>query len=277
MRTAALIVSYNTVEDLRECLQALRKSGAEEDSVYVADNASTDGSGAMVAQEFPAVRLIRNADNLNYAQATNQLIEAARADYLLLLNPDTRADFRALLSLLAHFESDSHLAAVAPQLRNPDDSIQSSCRRFPDAWTPWRELVGAVVGGASRWKMSDFDHKSCQYVDQPMFSCIWLSRRALEDAGTLSVEYPLFFNDVDWCWRSRSRGWRILFDPSVGVVHTRGGTTGKYRWRKLWHSHFAFARFLWRNQSNILAALLGATVAWLLVLPRALTTFLRRT
>jgi len=268
-RTAVLIVAYNTKADVQACLRSLLASGAAAGDIYVADNASRDGTANAVAEEYSGVHLVRNDQNLYYARATNQLLDAVDADFYLLLNPDTRPDFKALTSLLGRFQAAEGIAAVAPQLRFPDGRVQPSCRRLPDAWTPWRELFAAVFGTDSHWKMSDFDHRSPRIVEQPMFSCIWISRAALADVGHLDSAYPLFMNDVDWCRRAHERGWKIWFEPSVAVEHARGGTTGRYRWRRLWHSHRSLARYIWRNQGNAASAVIGVGGAWLSLVPRA--------
>lgn len=276
MRTAVLIVSYNTREDLHGCLESLLATGCTAAEIYVADNGSEDGSAAMVESDFPYVNLIRNETNENYARATNQLIETAAADFYLLLNPDTRPDYRALAGLVGQFRDHPAHAAVAPQLRYPDGRIQPSCRRLPNGWTPWREVLGKLVPARSSWKMRDFDHATTRTVLQPMFSAIWISRRAFKALGLLDEAYPLFMNDVDWCRRAYEAGWDIVFDPSVAVTHGLGGTTRRYRWRKLWYSHWGMARYLWRSRSSTVAAVIGVLGLWLFLIPRAVATLFKK-
>ena len=92
MRLSVIIVHWNTAPDLRECLAALRafpwSQPGGETEILVVDNASSDGAVAMLAAEFPEVRVIANAENVIYAAATNQALKAATGDYFLLLNPD---------------------------------------------------------------------------------------------------------------------------------------------------------------------------------------------
>lgn len=276
MKLGVLIVSYNTREDLRACLQSLLDTGCAAETIYVADNGSEDSSAAMVESDFPGVHLIHNETNHFYARATNQLLDAADVDFYLLLNPDTRPDFKALETMVQRFRGHPARAAVAPQLRFPDGRIQYSCRRLPNAWTPWREALARVWPLQSGWKMRDFDHRSERLVLQPMFSAIWISAKAIEAVGMLDESYPLFMNDVDWCRRAYEAGWDILFDPSVSVIHGLGGTTSKYRWRKLWHSHWGMARYIWRCQHNTVAALIGIAGLWLFLIPRAAAALLQK-
>lgn len=263
MRTAVLIVAHNTRDDLVACLGALISSGAPEDSIYVVDNGSQDRTVDLLADRFKGVHVTTNSDNRYYAEATNQLLAAADADFYLLLNPDTRPDFGALVTLLDRFASDARLAAVAPQLRFPDGRIQPSCRRIPDWRTPWRELWRMGDRTTSSWKMAGFDHDTPRRIEQPMFSCIWISAAALAQIGGLDGAFPLFFNDVEWCYRAKEAGWNIEFDPRVAVWHALGGTTRRYPWRKLRFAHSGFARFLWRSRRGVLTGLLGVAGVWL--------------
>jgi N-acetylglucosaminyl-diphospho-decaprenol L-rhamnosyltransferase len=220
-----------------------------------------------VSSECSGVHLYSFHTNLYYAHAVNRLIESSSAPYLLLLNPDVICDLKQLTALCAWLDEDLDLVAVAPQLRFPDGRVQASCRRLPNAATPWREMARRLVPMASRWKMGDFDHRHQADVEQPMFSCIWIRRSAITTIGTLDESYPLFFNDVDWCRRVRDAGKRIRFDPSVAVSHVQGGTTRQYPLRKLWHAHRSFARYIHRN-SILPVSLLGNLGVWLTFLAR---------
>jgi len=273
VKTAVLIVNYNTRDDLRACLQSLLSTGAPAQSIYVADNASTDGSWEMLQAEFPQIRSIRNSRNLYYAEANNQLWDISESDWTLLLNPDVVCNFTDLLTLPARWDADPKCAAVAPQLRYFDGRIQPSCRRLPDALTVWREAWSTLTGKPSLWKMGDFDHRSPRAVWQPMFSCIWIRRSAWQKVGDLDPGYPLFFNDVDWCRRAHGQGFEIQFDSSVAVLHRHGGSTARQPVRKLLSSNLAFARYLTHTPGTTMAkisGLLGMAMSFVLRVPHAL-------
>ena len=279
MKTAVLIVNYNTRDDLRACLHSLLSTGAPAQSIYVADNASTDGSWEMLQAEFPQVRSIRNSRNRYYAEANNQLWDRSDSDWTLLLNPDVVCNFTDLLTLPAKWDSDPRCAAVAPQLRFFDGRIQPSCRRLPDALTVWREAWSTLAGKPSLWKMGDFDHRSPRAVLQPMFSCIWIRRSAWHRVGDLDPRYPLFFNDVDWCRRALSRDLQIQFDTSVAVLHRHGGSTGRYPVLKLWQSTVSFAGTIRSSASALPARLighLGLALSFVVRLPIALFWGMRK-
>lgn len=227
------IVNWNTRDLLRACLRSMvAHPPTIEHEILVADNASVDGSAAMVAAEFPMARLFANDANLGYAAGNNQLLRAARGRWLLLLNPDTeidpRLDPRPFDTLVQHLLDHPFCGAVAARLVQPDGRTQESCRGFPTPlaltaeWTGLARLFPTRLGG---YRMRGFDHLSARSVDQPMASCLLLRRRTLQRVGLFDERFRIFFNDVDLCRRIRDDGWRIDYQPAAAIVHHGGGST----------------------------------------------------
>src|SRR5690242_11613036 len=114
---SVIVVSFNVRDLLRECLGSLRAAGADLPlQVLVVENGSEDGSGAMVAREFPEVELLDPRRNLGFSAANNAAIERARAPALLLLNPDTEVLPGALPGLLAFLEAHPRCGVAGPRL-----------------------------------------------------------------------------------------------------------------------------------------------------------------
>jgi len=228
-----LIVNWNTRELLRACLASLRQFPPHlTHEILVADNASADGSAAMVAAEFPEVRLFANHDNLGYAAGNNQLLREARGELWLLLNPDIelREEYGVQpFDLLAeHLRRNPACGAVAAKLVQPDGRTQLSCRGFPhpvDLAAEWSGLARLLPGLCGRYRMRTFDQESFRTVDQPMASCLLLRAAACRQVGLFDEQFPIFFNDVDLSWRFYQHGWRIDYLPTAVVLHYGGGST----------------------------------------------------
>jgi len=138
-QVSIIIVSHNTRAVLADCLNSLAASpGCRLAEIWVVDNGSADGSADMVAQEFPAARLIRNEQNLGFAAANNQALKLAAGQFLFLLNSDARAVGDCCERLAAALRADAGLGIVGPQLLNPDGSLQPSWGHFP---SPFREFL----------------------------------------------------------------------------------------------------------------------------------------
>jgi len=239
---SVIIVSWNVRELLQRCLQALVPSskfqvpcsplnnlerGTWNLELIVVDNASSDGSAAMVRQHFPQVRLIANNSNLGFTHANNQGLAASQGRYVLLLNPDTEVVGDAVATLLAFLEAHPDVGVVGPQLRFPDGSIQPSRRRFPTLATAFVEstVLQPLFAGSSllrRYYVADQPDDVTQDVDWLVGACLLVRREAIEQAGPLDEGFFMYSEELDWCRRLKQAGWRIVYLPAAQVIHYEG-------------------------------------------------------
>ena len=218
-----VIVSYGTRDALRRCLAALEGQGAAK--VVVVDNGSTDGSGAMVAAEFPAVDLVEAGENLGFSRANNLGATRAATPLVLFLNSDAYADPGAVGRLAAPFE-DPSVVASGGRLRNPDGSLQESVAGPLTLGAVFREqtLLERLLGGYWRTRALPTDRPSD--VTQAMGACL-MARRGLEP---WDERFFLYCEDTDLCRRLRRQG-RILYVPEAGFEHDLGASSRREPWR----------------------------------------------
>ncbi|MDX1935030.1 MAG: glycosyltransferase family 2 protein [Capsulimonadales bacterium] len=272
MRLSALIVNWNTAEDLIACLRALTAypfTGEQE--VIVVDNASADDSVARVRAEFPDVRLILNPENRIYAEAVNQAFAAATGDHLLLLNPDTRVCPGALDELARTMAASPTIGAVAARLTDETGATQPSVRGFPEPIPLLADICGLArlfprhpVLAAYRQRFFDYDRPGP--APQPMTSCLLISGRCYKAVGGMDERFPLYFNDVDWCLRCHRAGFEIRYAPNAVVFHEGGGTTKKVRKAAIRESHRSLLRFYAKHYRATTPAPLYALIALLVTL-----------
>ncbi|MCK4824488.1 glycosyltransferase, partial [bacterium] len=132
MDVSIVIVSYNTVDLLRNCLNSIYAETRKVDfEVFVVDNASSDGSVQMVENDFPDVRLIKNPKNIGFAKANNQAMELCTGQYVLLLNPDTLILNGAISKMTTFMDQNPHVGLACCKLLNPDGTLQINCRKLP--------------------------------------------------------------------------------------------------------------------------------------------------
>lgn len=243
------IVSWNTRELLDACLNSLRDNAGDLAlEVIVVDNASTDGSAEMVRERHPEVRLVANEQNRYYAAANNQALQLSRAAEKLLLNPDIVVPPGSLVTLLNFLKQHPRAGAVAPRLREPDGTVQRSCRIFPGPAIVLWEALGLSrlrprhrVFGA--YRMGWWDYDSERPVEQPMASALLLRGAALDQVGYFDEQFPMFFNDVDLCRRLWDAGWEIWFTPTAEMVHHGGAATRQVRREMILESHRGFVAY----------------------------------
>ncbi|MCS6949825.1 MAG: glycosyltransferase family 2 protein [bacterium] len=249
MTLSILIVNWNTRELLRACLQSLRRYPLSEPmEVWVLDNASPDGSAEMVRTEFPEVHLVASERNLGYAAGNNLLLQKAQGEYLLLLNPDTEVTEGALDTAVQYLREHPDVAALGAKLVYPDGRVQRSVRGFPEPEAVMWEYLGlARLFPHSRrfgaYRMTWFTYDQIAEVDQPMGTFLMLSRRAVQAVGLMDERFPIFFNEVDWCYRAKQQGLRMVFHPGVVIIHHGGASTRQVRPQMIWESHRSLQKF----------------------------------
>jgi GT2 family glycosyltransferase len=236
-----VVLSWNTKALTLACLRALfGETPRHTREVIVVDNGSSDGSADAIADAYPQVVLVRNAENRLYAEGNNQGAERARGTWLCILNSDTEVRPGALDRMVDFLAEHPDYGAVAPKLVNPDGTVQRACRRFPGLFDPLVDStpVRHTPPGRRRWarsRMHDFDHESTRDVEQPPGACLVLRRTEYEALGGLDTSLSLFYNDVDLCKRLWNGGRRIRYLAEAEVVHHEGASTsGHGAWNSFW-------------------------------------------
>ncbi|MCM8749445.1 glycosyltransferase [Thermomicrobiaceae bacterium CFH 74404] len=232
---SVVIVSYNVREHVLGCLEtvyaSLRGSGLR-GQVIVVDNASSDGTVEAVRAAFPGVEVIANRENRGFAAANNQGIRRARGRVVVLLNPDTRVAGDALGRLVHYLDENPAVGVVGPRLVYPDGRTQPSRRRFPTLLTGF--LESTVVQDywrdnrvLRRYYVADRSDAETQEVDWLVGACLAVRREAIETAGLLDERFFLYSEEVEWCWRIRRAGWRVVYLPEATVYHHESASAGQ--------------------------------------------------
>jgi len=216
-----IVVSWNTVKLLRECLVSLHASSTGVlMEIVVVDNASSDDSADMVQREFPGVRLIHNTSNAGFSRASNQGIVVSTGRYVLLLNSDTRFLLGALENLILFMEQHPEAGACGPRLIGPDGKAQA----FAFGGDPtfhyllWRGLSRLLFHRS----LHNWDRDQVQEVDWVSGACLLVRRDIIGRIGLLDENIFMYFEDNDWCLRMREGGWKIYHNPHVSIIHIGG-------------------------------------------------------
>jgi GT2 family glycosyltransferase len=220
------IVNWNTIDLLRNCLDSIfRQTWRVTLQIIVVDNASTDGSAAMVRDEFPQVELIANSENVGFARANNQAFGRARGRYVLMLNSDTVILPSAFDTMAEFMDSHPPAGATGCKLLNADGSLQRSCwRGFPslrmavvDAFYLWRLMPGLPWVRTSEYTEQEL--QDTLEVDHLLGACMLVRREIIEQVGGMDESLFLFLEETEWCYRIKSHGWKIYFLPTAQIIH----------------------------------------------------------
>jgi GT2 family glycosyltransferase len=221
---AIAVVSWNTRELLRACLESMRPDhDAGRAEVWVVDNGSTDGSVELVREAFPWVQLHVPERNLGYGPAVNRVAERSDAAWVAASNADLELEPGALAALLAAAEARPRTGIAGPRLILPDGSTQPGVQPFPT-------VSDALLRNLSLYKLSrGLGERLCLdgYWDPDRAATVdWVTgaffivRRAAWDAiGGFDEDQWMYAEDIDICWRARRAGWEIRYEPSAVVHH----------------------------------------------------------
>lgn len=274
MILSILIVSWNTHDLLAQCLMSIAAHPPHgEYEIIVVDNASADGSAAMVRTRFPEVRLIENAANLGFAGANNQAIDCSRGGYLLLLNPDTVIEAGALAALVDFMDAQPTAGAAGSLLLNADGSLQDSCHRAPTLFRElWRLFHLDSLYPLAQYRMDDWPQDTPRPVDTVQGAALIVRRGVIDRVGMMDPSYFMYSEEVDWCLRIRRAGWQIYWVPQSRIVHYGGQSTRQVASTMFVQLYRGKLQYFRKHYGRVYAALykvvlLAAAAARVLLMP----------
>jgi GT2 family glycosyltransferase len=201
--------------------------------VIVIDNSSSDGSAAMVREEFSQVILIKNSQNRGFAAANNQGMAIAKGRYVLLLNSDTIILDNAISKMVSFADNHSDAAVIGCRVLNPDKTLQPSCFMFPSVLnmilsTTYLYKLFPESKFFGRERMTWWNRNDEREVEVAT-GCFMLARKeAVNQVGGMDEQYFMYAEETDWCYRFKRAGWKMLFTPSAEIIHL-GGQSSKQR------------------------------------------------
>ena len=236
MDLSVVIISWNTREMLRDCLDSVFAGLGDLDAqIIVVDNASQDGSPEMVRSAFPRVELIENDGNRGFAAANNQGFEIASGRHVLLLNSDTIIHGDVLPASVAWMDDHPQAGVMGCRVLNDDGTLQITCSRFPGLLNLFLQASGlSRLPGAffDRYRMERWDRRDTRAVDV-VSGCYMLVRRsAMDQVGPLDESFFFYGEETDWCRRFASAGWGLFLAPVGEITHLGGGSVRKLNHRK---------------------------------------------
>lgn len=231
MKTVVVILNWNTEGFLREFLPGLLRScdKVESAKVVVADNASTDGSLKVMAEEFPQVRTLRFEKNLGftggYNRAFRELGDGPDApEYFLLINSDIEVPEDWLGPLVEWMDSHPECGACAPKLHSWQDrdsfEYAGAAGGFIDRYG-YPFCRGRVMGRVEKDK-GQYD--SPADVFWATGACLMVRSSVYRMLGGLDSRFFAHMEEIDLCWRMQLEGWKVTVVPTSTVYHVGGGT-----------------------------------------------------
>ena len=213
-----IVLNWNNCRDTLICLNSLEKLNYPNYRLLVVDNGSDDDSVVCIRGAYPNLELIETGRNLGFAGGNNVGIRYALergADYVWLLNNDTKVDPRALTAMVEAAESDSRIGAVGSVLYYMDE---------PERMQAWGGGWVSLLSGVTGHYKGPVDHGKLDYITG---ASLLIRASTLREVGYLDERYFMYWEDVDLCFRIRRQGWKLAVADQSFVFHREGATKGK--------------------------------------------------
>ena len=226
-KLAIVILNWNGAEMLKKYLPSVLQYSKDEAVVYVADNASTDNSIALLKEEFPEVKLILLEKNWGFAEGYNKALEQVYAEYYLLLNSDIEVTPGWLTPMLSFMDSHEEVAACQPKLLS---IFQRDSFEYAGACGGYLDRYGYPFCRGRVFDVVEQDHG--QY-DEPAKvhwatgAALLVRARIYKEVGGLDDRFFAHQEEIEMCWRMRIRGYQIYCLPESKAYHVGGGTLPK--------------------------------------------------
>lgn len=243
------IVTHQSAEHIGRCLDSIEGStGVSIGRVAVVDNASTDGTCAVVAERFPSVDLTESKSNLGFSSGTNLAASKGNSEFLLALNPDVVLEPDTLRTLIAKMRSNPEIGISGCRLVLPDGSEDHAARRsFPTPLSALSHFAGISRRNSAPQAMQEYLAPAAAdggRVDAVNGALMLIRRKWFEDLGGFDERYWMYMEDLDLCWRFAERGWITWFVPETCATHVKGASSGRFRPLRLnWAFHRGMIRF----------------------------------
>jgi len=261
-----LILNFNGRRRLKTCLDSVLATHYPNLCVVLVDNGSTDGSVDFVRKNYPSIKIIANKRNLGFAKGYSSAVRISHAPYLVFLNNDVEVDKNWLRELICCLEEPNVAATTSKLLFFDDRKKINACGGIMDKY-------GCSLNrGNGELDLGQYD--KIEEVFYAVGAAMAVKRSVLNKVGFFDEDYFSYWEDVDWSWRARLLGYKILYVPSSVVYHKwRGSLKGAINLRHIYNleryrlatllKNFSFKTLFFLIPRFVL--LEGLKILWILV------------
>lgn len=229
MSISIIIVNWNTSDLCHELLKSICLFEPNTNyEIILVDNASDDFDEASF-NIYPYLKIIRNTTNLKYAKANNQAIKIATGDLILFLNPDIKVTEDSISILSTYLKDHPLYMGACPKLILPNKQTDKSIRGFPYLIPLLCSYSGLdnICSKCDKYKLLRFNYQLPSDVLQPMTSALMIRADLIKKIGDFDETFPIFFNDVDFLYRTHQAKYKIRYLPDAYMYHIHGASTAK--------------------------------------------------
>lgn len=235
MSLSIIIVNYCTYDLTKQTIESvINKDHPFSYEIYLVDNASEDGSLEKLQEDFAKeaadglIKFIANTENKGFAYANNIALKLVKSGYVLLLNSDTIVVNGCFIKCLEYMEAHEDIGALGCKVVLPDGTLDKACRRsFPTFSVSSYRMLGLSrlfpkSKRFARYNLTYLDENETYDVDSLVGAFMLVRSEVVDQVGSLDEKFFMYGEDIDWCYRIKKAGWKIVYYPEAKTVHYKG-------------------------------------------------------
>ena len=240
-----IILNFNQIKVTCEFIESTKKLTYRNFEIILVDNASNENPTKLIQENYPFVKLIVNETNLGFTGGNNVGIEAAKGDYIFVVNNDTEVTENLLEELLKPFGSDPSVGVVSPKIRyfHHPDTLQYA------GFTEINPITGRNKSIGDK-EVDTGQYEKAGYTAYAHGAAMLLKREVIEKVGALADNFFIYYEELDWSARIRRAGYRIYYQPSALIYHKESITMGKESALKAYYHNRNRILFMRRNSTG---------------------------
>ncbi len=252
-----IIVNYNVCYFLEQTLKSVYSSIHNlKMEVFVVDNASIDGSVAMVKSKFGEVKLIESKENLGFSKANNLAILQSTGKYILLLNPDTVVQNDTFAKCFSYMEQQPKAGGLGVYMVDGKGKfLPESKRGMPTPWVAFYKITGLsnifpTSKKYGKYHLGYLNNEQIAEIDILSGAFMWLRKSTLDNIGLLDEDYFMYGEDIDLSYRITKGGYKNIYFPETRIIHYKGESTKKSSLNYVYVFYNAMAIFANKHFTN---------------------------
>lgn len=262
MKTAVVILNWNGKKFLEKFLPGVISNSEGQAEIIIADNASTDGSIEFLGTNFPGIRIIKLEKNHGFSGGYNKALGQIEAQYYILLNSDIEVTENWIAPVIALMDADTSVAACQPKIRSFHD---------PEKF----EYAGAAGGFIDKYgypfcqgrlfqslEKDEGQYEQAREIFWATGACMFVRAEIFKKLGGFDDEFFAHMEEIDFCWRAKNLGFKVMYCPDSTIFHIGGGTLPKNNSRKTYLNIRNNIIMLYKNlEQDRLVSVMAARIA----------------
>lgn len=231
-----IIVNYNTFKLTRDTINScISEPTRYTYEIFLVDNKSTDDSLFQLKEYFKkeisrgTIKVIENEENKGFANANNLAIEKSQGDFVLLLNSDTLVEQNTIDKCMDYMTRavNADVGALGCKVSLADGSLDKACKRsFPNPANSFYKLFNINTGSSKAdYNLTGLDDNGIYEIDCLTGAFMLVRKTTIDDIGLLDDTFFMYGEDIDWCYRIKKAGWKIIYFGEAGIVHYKGASS----------------------------------------------------